>query len=98
MKRFLIEIDDDAWETICAEMRREYQPLPVPPPVDEDVLYDYLCMKTGAGDEWPHEFHGVTITEISAITRNAARLPLKSSKALPAGGEQLRDPATHYKE
>jgi hypothetical protein len=64
MKRFLIEIDDESWADICMEQGEAYGSMFLPPPLDEVVLYDYLCRKMDADLEWPDEMAGVTITEV----------------------------------
>ena len=68
MKRFLIEIDDESWADICMEQGEAYTKdrlsMPIPPPLDEVVLYDYLCRRMDADLEWPDEMAGVTITEV----------------------------------
>jgi len=53
MKRFLIEMDDDAWAAMCREQRVAYKcgdgaELCGIPPEDKDVFYDYLCRRSGA--------------------------------------------------
>jgi len=37
--------------------------IPIPPPIDEEVFYDYLCTRMGI--EWPDEFSGVKITDVT---------------------------------
>ena len=68
MKRFLLEIDDDAWADIYMGQTDVYTKdrlsMPIPPPLDEVVLYDYLCRRMDADLEWPDEMAGVTITEV----------------------------------
>jgi hypothetical protein len=69
VKRFLIEIDDEAWEDMCMVQQHEYErdklSMPIPPPLDETVFYDYLCCRMGSDIEWPDEFAGVVITDVT---------------------------------
>lgn len=69
MKFFLIEIDDESWADMCMVQRNEYErdkiSMPIPPPIDEEVFYDYLCTRMGADIEWPDEFAGVKITDVT---------------------------------
>jgi len=109
MKRFLIEIDDDAWAAMCREQRQAYESgdgaeLHGIPPEDKDVFYDYLCRRSAAGMVWPDELSTIVVTDITGDERfdskdlnsrhpQCGTAHAKILQNSPAGGEQLRDPA-----
>lgn len=69
MKRFLIEIDDDAWKEICRKQKRAYErddydygTMPIPP-TDDKVFYDYLFLRAGVCRHAHDELHGMTVSE-----------------------------------
>lgn len=74
MKRFLVEIDDNAWEAMCREQREAYEcgngfELQGVPPEDKDVFYDYLCRRSGADMVWPDELTTILVTDITGNER-----------------------------
>ncbi len=109
MKRFLIEMDDDAWAAMYREQREAYKcggvaELHGIPPEDKDVFYDYLCRRSGADLVWPDELSTIVVTDITGDERfdrkdlnsRHPRCGTAHAKILqnsPAGGEQSRDPA-----
>jgi hypothetical protein len=114
MKRFLIEMDDDAWAAMCREQRVAYKcgdgaELCGIPPEDKDVFYDYLCRRSGADMVWPDELSTIAVTDLAGDERfdskdlysrhsQCGTAHTKILQTLQAGGEQLRDPANQTQE